>query len=692
MKPPEVTSLPPTAGLHSSSTVTNTFLMWRASADGSTFCYWGRENAVFAEPVVQEGRQWLRTVHDEDRALVQSLWLNALRTRLPFQTTYRQMLPDGGFRWFQDQALPMLDAEGRVREWVGVVTDIHDDVEARASLQLARDRLQVAVDGAEIGLWEVDLKTGSSWLSEPAARLLGLGSEGVYARETIVDAIDETHRDDVLRKIGDHVRGRSQDRIALEFPLRGRADASSSWVSNVSVAFYGDDGKPVRVIGVLRDITERRRQQDELVRLAYTDVTTGLPNRRAFLERAEAMISANDVVTMLLLDLDDFKRVNNILGPIVGDELLRGLSARLLNGLPDGGYLARVGGDEFAILLPGVGDELIAKDIAIVVQSALSCPINATGRLVSLTATIGLAIVTPSVGVSELMARASVALQEAKACAPGTTRFFAPALQQKRERETSLYEELSRAVSSEQFELFYQPQVRLSDQRIVGAEALIRWRHPERGLLAPFHFIQELAKSRWAPAVGRWVIERACADAVDLRSAGMPLRMAVNVFPVQFQMQNFERTVLDTLLRYEIEPSLFEIEVTEEVVLGNDDMLIATLKRLRDVGCGIAFDDYGTGYASLSMLKRYPISRLKIDRSFVSGICSGVEDLAIVDAVLALGRTFHLNIVAEGIETPDQAELLRLRGCQEGQGYLFGKPMPLAGLKHCLRPVGRAVA
>jgi EAL domain-containing protein (putative c-di-GMP-specific phosphodiesterase class I) len=334
-----------------------------------------------------------------------------------------------------------------------------------------------------------------------------------------------------------------------------------------------------------------------------------------------------------------------------------------------------MGGDEFALLVPEVeGQACIIADTAI---KMLSEPFFLDRRVIHVGASAGVATwISSSSNVHELLSNADLALYQAKAEGRHCWRAFTPALRLAALHKRAYEGELRRAFDEKEFELFYQPQVRLADGALVGAEALLRWRHPEEGLLLPGAFMPALETSLLATTVGDWVLEQACEQAAKWRRCTAPdFRIGINLFGAQFRAGDLAEKVRTVLTREKLAPSALELEITENIILRYDDDMLLPLRELRADGVGITFDDYGTGYASLSLLKRYPLTRLKIDRSFIRGICTSSEDAAIVRAILHLGRSFGLAVIAEGVETEEQCTRLRKKGCEEVQGFLFGKPM-----------------
>lgn len=439
---------------------------------------------------------------------------------------------------------------------------------------------------------------------------------------------------------------------------------------------------------------ERTRLMETLRRQAETDGLTGLSNRRGLALAMARLADAPEApAAALMIDLDGFKKVNDTLGHEAGDALIRQAGARLCACLAGDGLVARMGGDEFAVLLPGC-DEAAAVTVAGTILHSLSEPFPVDGQPIHLGASIGIAL-SPLHGplTDALLACADMALYEAKRGGRHCHRVFTPALRDATLSWTARQQELPRALAAGEFEVFYQPQVRLADRRIVGAEALIRWRHPRLGLLAPAAFLAPLEASRLAAPVGRFVLREACAQAAAWRRAGATdLRIGVNLFGAQFHSASLVDEVRAALAESGLPASGLELEITETIILQHDEALIAPLRALRDLGVGLAFDDYGTGYASLSLLKRFPLTRLKIDRSFVQGMEGSSQDRAIVRSVLTLGRSFGLSVIAEGVETEAMAARLAAKGCTEAQGYLFGRPMPAEAFAALCRPEVRRSA
>jgi len=423
---------------------------------------------------------------------------------------------------------------------------------------------------------------------------------------------------------------------------------------------------------------DRREESEELYRLANFDALTGLANRGRFYRRVEEAMARPLAVAVIMIDLDGFKDVNDTLGHLVGDAVLCEVAIRLERQIGADDMVARLGGDEFAILMPEVTDPVQATEVALAANAAIARPIIVEGQQIRIGATAGMAL-APSHARDplELVGDADLALFKAKAEGRGRVTIFQPAFRVEAAARRHYGMEIHRAVDEGEFLLFYQPQIRLSDRALTGAEALIRWRHPERGLLSPAAFLPALETGPLAATVGTWVLDEACAQAAAWRRSGFSdFRMGVNLFGAQFRLGDLEREVTEALERHHLPPSALELEITENIVLNHDDVALGALKRLRDDGIGIAFDDFGTGFASLSLLKRYPLTRIKIDKSFTDGFLTSKQDASVIRAILDMARSFELETIAEGIEAAQQQDSLRDQGCEEGQGYYYGKPMP----------------
>lgn len=459
----------------------------------------------------------------------------------------------------------------------------------------------------------------------------------------------------------------------LELPAR-RKDGTE-FPAEFSLSTWSQGG--IKNVGaIVRDVSDRRANEERLFRLASLDALTQLPNRSAWRARLNEMLFARHPATVLLLDLDGFKDINDTSGHFAGDTVLKMVAERFRLACPDAVCIARLGGDEFVALISG-DDAVRAKAAGDAVKASVAGSYVVADHVFDVDLSVGIAL-SPGHGTraEDILGAADLAMYRAKSKGHGRVEMFAPALRQMAIARRALAQELRAAFETNQFEMFYQPQVDTSSRVIKGAEALIRWKHPERGLLSPASFIEVLSEKPSAAAVGEWTLRAACAQAAQWRALVPDFRVGVNLFEAQFRSDQFLTVVRDALEESELPPEALELEIVENILLRNDRSILPLLHGIREMGVGLAFDDYGTGFASLSLLKNYPVSRLKIDRSFIQEINSDNGDAAVVKAILYLGKSFDMDVIAEGVETEAQLQFLRRNGCREVQGYLFGKPVP----------------
>jgi diguanylate cyclase (GGDEF)-like protein/PAS domain S-box-containing protein len=469
----------------------------------------------------------------------------------------------------------------------------------------------------------------------------------------------------------------SIDQIEIPAEINGLRKDGSAFRFGFALFSWRDAGH-IKFEAVLKDLTVQQREEEELRQQANVDALTGLTNRGRFYRCVEEALIAPTPTAVLMIDLDGFKDVNDTLGHMLGDAILREVAQRLSQLTGPNDVVARIGGDEFAVMLTNITSTQVAVQVADSMIDRIAMPIIIDGHEVRVAASCGVALAPSQAQEAlELVSDADLALFKAKSIGRGRVFLFLPNLRMEAIARRRYGLELHRAVNEGEFLLFYQPQINLASGAITGAEALIRWNHPERGVLAPAAFLQALEGGPLAATVGSWVLNEACAQAAYWRRLGATsFRIAVNLFSAQFRVGDLAAEVFETLARHGLPPDALELEVTENIVLDNDDLMLETLRRLHKQGVGIAFDDFGTGYASLSLLKTYPITRIKIDQSFVRGIQTSKRDASVIHAILDMARSFDLETIAEGIETEAVKNYLRKEMCTEGQGYLFGKPMP----------------
>jgi diguanylate cyclase (GGDEF)-like protein len=430
------------------------------------------------------------------------------------------------------------------------------------------------------------------------------------------------------------------------------------------------------------DITERRLAEEQIRHLAHYDALTNLPNRALFHEKLKqelARMAAGEQLAVLYIDIDEFKSVNDTLGHLIGDELLKSVAASLSQCVAASDFVARLGGDEFAIVQTAVKTPVEVTELVTRVFDAIREPYECLGHQLTTDASIGIALAPQHGGdLDQILKNADLAMYAAKSAGRRTYRFFESAMDARVRARHILEVELRHAIIDGALEVYYQPCISLQDNKITGCEALLRWRHSERGMISPAEFIPIAEDTGLINQLGEWVLTTACAEAATWPE---DIRLAVNVSPVQFKSGTFALKIVAALAASDFAANRLELEITEAVLIRDDEAALAILHRLRGIGVRIALDDFGTGYSSLSYLQRFPFDKIKIDRCFVNDIAEPDGSSCIVQAVVNIAAARHMTTTAEGVETRQQQELLRTLGCAEMQGYLFSPAQPAAELK-----------
>ena len=462
------------------------------------------------------------------------------------------------------------------------------------------------------------------------------------------------------------------------------------WLRDRTRVLPGDDGEPAWLIGIATDITTQRQHAERIHRLSNYDTLTGLPNR-AMLDNLlrTALESAHGTgkrVAVLYLDLARLKDINDTFGHAIGDGVLRSFAERLRSCLEPHETIARLGADEFAVVLPDLADPAQAGLTGQRMLAALTAPISLDAGEVRIAASIGISLFPADGETPEaLLQHASLALQDAKSRGRSQMSFYQPAMNAAVSERVALMGELHHALERRELELHYQPQIELGSGRIVGLEALMRWRHPTRGLVSPAQFIPLAEESGLVLEMGTWALKEACRQNREWQDAGLPpLVIAVNVSARQFN-GNLHDATAQALSAARLDPRWLELEVTESAIMDGAAHMLEVLDGLRGLGVQLSIDDFGTGYSSLSYLTRFAVNKLKIDQSFVRGALQNERDAAIVGIIVQMAKTLQLSVVAEGVETEAQAEMLKQQGCDGAQGYLYARPQPAADIFEFLR-------
>ncbi|HEX2076092.1 MAG TPA: EAL domain-containing protein [Longimicrobium sp.] len=633
--------------------------------------------ALGRAPEELQGAPFALLYHPDDRAQADAALAEALASPgTDVRRELRRTCAQGDGSWV-DETLRAVEGEG------GPLVMVHtQDASARraaAELRASVERFALAVEGANDGLWDWDLESGSLYLSPRAHALLG------YAEGELGDGpeawLGRIHPDDAERVRGELEAHREGGPAHVESVHRVRhRDGSYRWTHVRAVAVRGADGRAVRIAGSLSDVTERKSAEELLLHTALHDSLTGLPNRSLLLDRVGLALRRGPrrrrTCAVLAVGLDGFKVVNDSLGHAVGDRLLDGVARRLEATLRSADTVARVGADVFAVLLDDLRDPAEARAVADRVHEALRDPFLLDGRTVFATASIGIAMAAPHSTPEGLVRDADTAMYRAKARGRARSEMFDAAMQAAALERLHLETDLRGAVERGEFELAYQPLVSLADGRIAGFEALARWRHPLRGVLQPAEFISVAEDTGLIVPLGRWVLREACRQMREWnRRYGASLSVNVNLSPVQFGERGLARDVAEALRESGLPAAFLKLEITESLLMGDAGGAAATLEELKELGVDLCIDDFGTGYSSLSYLHRFPIDTLKIDRSFIARLGTDRQSEQIVRTILVLAQSLNLRAVAEGVETPDQADRLRSMGCEYAQGFRFSQPV-----------------
>ncbi|MDQ3547253.1 MAG: EAL domain-containing protein [Chloroflexota bacterium] len=634
-----------------------------------------------AEEWTENPWYWRTRLHPDNVERVRTSDARSVATGEPFTSDYRMFKCNGDLTWFRDHGVLIRDERGEPLHWLGVILDITEQKQAETGMRESEERFRSAFEDAPIGMVIQRLEGEFLRVNPALCAMTGYSASELVGRNGTV----LSHPDDVdiaLPYLEQIKRGEISTFLTEKRYLH--KNGHTIWVL-LSVAVVWDaDGAPLHCITQVQDVSQQKELQAILLKQALYDQLTGLPSRALLLDRtARALAQAkrhDRNVAVLFLDLDNFKVVNDSLGHAHGDNLLKQVAARLNSCLRDGDTAARLGGDEFAILLPEVADIEGAVEVARRTHECFSTPFVLEGRDIFTTASIGIALNSASTAApNDLLRHADVAMYRAKVEGKSQYAVFNTAMHADILQRLEVEQELRHAIEEEQFVVYYQPKVSLTTGEAFGMEALVRWQHPERGLVLPADFITIAEETGMIVPLGNWVLKEATRQAA-VWNRSMPenrtLMMSVNLSARQFRQPDLvvqiETILRDTGLR----PGQLVIEITETVLMEDAGESVERLHALKALGVEISIDDFGTGYSSLAYLQRFPVDVLKIDHSFVAGLGQSEGDTIIVTAIISMAHALGIRVVAEGVETQVQMEHLKQLGCDWAQGYYFAKPLP----------------
>lgn len=606
-----------------------------------------------------------------------------LEAHQPFKDLeYQVEDADGSVRWYSSSGFPLFDSRGHFQGYRGIGRDISDRKRAEEAQKESEKRLKLALEASHLALWDYNIANGIVYLSESWSELLG-GAK--IATITTIEALAE------LVPKEDHPAAAQAICAALKgltacYSVEHRVMTSAGeilWtVSDGQVIDRDTNGRALRMIGTVRDITEKKQSEEVIWRQANFDMLTGLPNRRLFHDRLDQEIRkmqrTGQSLALLFIDLDRFKDVNDTLGHPSGDLLLVEAARRIGDCVRASDTIARLGGDEFTVIMPSMADVKRVGELAQSMLKVLAAPFELGGETAYVSASIGIALFPDDAGeIESLIKHADQAMYAAKEQGRNCFSYFSASMQEFAQERMQLGKDLRGALAARQLTVHYQPIVDLTTGKIVKAEALLRWQHPTRGMVGPAEFIPLAEELSLISEIGDWVFKESAHKVKEWCEMEMDcVQVSVNKSPRQFHTGRTHETWVAYMKEIDLPASCINIEITEGLLLDNHPEISEKLVHFRDGGVQISLDDFGTGYSAMSYLKKFHIDYLKIDRSFVRDMSSDPGDRAIAEAIIVMAHKLGLKVIAEGVETVEQLDILTAAGCDYGQGYFFSKPVP----------------
>jgi diguanylate cyclase (GGDEF)-like protein/PAS domain S-box-containing protein len=662
-------------------------IVWITNNDGESI-YLNQHWTDYTGLSLEEsyGHNWSKTLHPDDQQQAWDAWQTAIKNKSSYSFECQIRRADGVYRWWLDRGVPVCDETGEIYKWFGTCTDIHELKESEKSLRIAA----IAFESQE-AMVITDARQTILKVNQAFTRTTGYSAEeAVGNTPTLLKSgkQDKQFYDTLWEALN-----RDKFWTGEIWNRRKNGELYPEWL-NIS-AVTDANGQVSNYVAAFSDITASKKLEETIHHLAFYDRLTKLPNRRLLIERLQQVLNSStqhlNHGALLFIDLDNFKELNDIRGYKVGDSLLIEVAKRLQHCVHSNDMVACLGGDDFVIVLEELSKEteqaaMQAESFAEKIHATLSRSFDLQGQHYHNTCSIGISLFrNHETSVDNLLKYADTAMYQAKKSGRNSIRFFDPATHAALKERIALEFDLRLALSNQQFQLYYQMQVD-NTGKILGAEALIRWQHPERGLVPPMQFIHLLEESGLIVGVGLWILETACAQIKcwELNDHTQHLQLAVNVSARQFRQTDFVEQVCAVLAKTAINPDRLKLELTESLILEDVSGTISKIQALKDMGVHFSMDDFGTGYSSLSYLSKLPMDQLKIDQSFVCNIGVKSSDAVIVQTIIGMAKNLDMEVIAEGVETEQQRDFLERNCCTHYQGYLFSKPLPLEEFEQLL--------
>jgi diguanylate cyclase (GGDEF)-like protein/PAS domain S-box-containing protein len=582
--------------------------------------------------------------------------------------------------------IDLRDAKERAEEQGAAFIELAEELsiakgEIEAALGKAEDnerRYRALSDTSPVGIWQMDLEGNTLYMNDSIKRLVEIPDDMDCLTVTLASVVIEEDAAPMQVALRLWANGTSSD---VELRVAGLKSGEQAYLVMSGTGLPATRRDPATILVTAVNVTERKKAEAAMQHMAHHDVLTGLPNRSLFLQRIEFGLSeadrAKSYMGVLFLDLDHFKDVNDTLGHPVGDELLIQVSERLLQCARTSDTVARLGGDEFAILCSNLKSPDQAAELAQRIVETIAKPYSIHGQEIHTATSIGISTFPLDAREPDrLVSFADMALYTAKEQGRSNYKFFDPKMDEVVQRRKALENELRESLTADHFLLNYQPQIDLKTMRVVGAEALIRWHHPVRGMIYPGEFIPVAEKCGLIMPLGQWVIEAAFKQAkIWQDKLSEPFRVSINLSAVQFRQKNLVQRIIEMIEATGVDPTMLEFEITESMLMENTDQAVRAMWGLHELGIGLAIDDFGTGFSSLAYLKKFPVDCLKVDKSFVSDMLDDPDYATITSSIIKLAHSLNLRVVAEGVESQLQADFLQSENCDLVQGYFYGKPV-----------------